>query len=271
LIAAEARRAEKAPHPDSMDLYFQGRACLNKGLATEYLTQASGFFQRPLARDAGNIEALVAAGWVDFYRATLFADNRAALLAAAGASMAKALSLAPDRALAHACLGNVLMNTNRATEGIAECERALVLDRNLTGAHAAIGNAKYFIGRAEETEAHIKEALRLSPRDTGAHVWMAVAGIAKLVLCRDEEAIGWLRRAIEANRNYPMAHLWLAVALAHLGRFTEARAAAQAGLALHPSFTIARFRVGASSDNPIYLAQRERLLDGMRKAGVPEE
>jgi hypothetical protein len=131
LIAAEARRAEKAPHPDSMDLYFQGRACLNKGLATEYLTQASGFFERALARDAGNIEALVADGWVYFYRATLFADNRAALLVAAEASMAKALSLAPDHALAHACLGNVLMNTNRATEGIAECERVL-LDRNLT-------------------------------------------------------------------------------------------------------------------------------------------
>jgi TolB-like protein/class 3 adenylate cyclase len=56
LIAAEARRAEKSPHPDSMDLYFQGRASLNKGLATEYLTQASGFFERALARD---IEALV--------------------------------------------------------------------------------------------------------------------------------------------------------------------------------------------------------------------
>ena len=270
LIAAEARRGEKAPHPDSMDLYFQGMACLNKGLATHFLTQASGFFERALARDAGNISALVAAGWVDFYRATLFANNRAALLAAAEATMAKALSLAPDHAFAHACLGNVMMNTNRATDGIAECELALVLDRNLTGAHAAIGNAKYFIGRAEETEAHIREALRLSPRDTGAHVWMAVASVAKLVLCRDEEAIAWLRRAIEANRNYPMARLWLAVGLAHLGRLTEARAAAHAGLALHPSFTIARFRAGASSDNPIYLAQRERVFDGMRKAGVPE-
>jgi tetratricopeptide (TPR) repeat protein len=144
LIAAEARRAEKAPHPDSMDLYFQGRACLNKGLATEYLTQASGFFERALARDAGSTEALVAAGWIDFYRATLFVDNRAALLAAAEASMAKALSLAPDHAFAHACLGNVLMNTNRATEGIAECERALVLDRNLTGAHAAIRQRQVF-------------------------------------------------------------------------------------------------------------------------------
>jgi hypothetical protein len=48
------------------------------------------------------------------------------------------------------------------------------------------------------------------------------------------------------------------------------QAAAQAGLALHPSFTIARNRAGAPSDNPIYLAQRERIIEGMRKAGVPE-
>jgi TolB-like protein len=57
LIAAEARRAGKAPHPDSMDLYFQGRAYLNKGLAAEYLTQASGFFQRALQCDVSNIDA----------------------------------------------------------------------------------------------------------------------------------------------------------------------------------------------------------------------
>jgi TolB-like protein/class 3 adenylate cyclase len=47
LIAAEARRGEKVPHPDSMDLYFQGMARLNKGLATEFLTQASGFLHGP--------------------------------------------------------------------------------------------------------------------------------------------------------------------------------------------------------------------------------
>ena len=31
-----------------------------------------------------------------------------------------------------------------------------------------------------------------------------------------------------------------------------------------------RFRAGALSDNPIYLAQRERVVEGLRKAGVPE-
>jgi hypothetical protein len=33
---------------------------------------------------------------------------------------------------------------------------------------------------------------------------------------------------------------------------------------------IKRLRAGAASDNPTYLAQRERSRDSMRKAGVPE-
>ena len=40
--------------------------------------------------------------------------------------------------------------------------------------------------------------------------------------------------------------------------------------ALNANFTIRRARASASSDNPTYLAQRERIYDGMRKAGVPE-
>ena len=72
--------------------------------------------------------------------------------------------------------------TKRAAEGIAECEHALALDRNLASAHAYIGFGKIFIGRAEETEAHIAEALRLSPRDTMAYLWMGIAGVAKICL-----------------------------------------------------------------------------------------
>ena len=46
LVAAEARRAERTLHPDCMDLVFQGRAWLNKGLTPENLTQARRFFER---------------------------------------------------------------------------------------------------------------------------------------------------------------------------------------------------------------------------------
>src|SRR5271154_5231744 len=54
LIAAEARRAERAPNPDSMDLYFQGMAWINRGTTPEYMTQARGFFERALGLDPRN-------------------------------------------------------------------------------------------------------------------------------------------------------------------------------------------------------------------------
>src|SRR5277367_5632149 len=59
LAAAEARRAEQAPNPDSMDLYFQGMAWLNKGLTPNHVAQARGFFDRALTADPGNIDALI--------------------------------------------------------------------------------------------------------------------------------------------------------------------------------------------------------------------
>ena len=80
-------------------------------------------------------------------------------------------------------------------------------------------------------------------------------GLAKLQLGADAEAVVWLRRSIEANRNYPVAHFHLAAALALLGSLDEARAAAQAGLALNPSFTIRRFRcrrIERQSDLPCW-------------------
>jgi tetratricopeptide (TPR) repeat protein len=130
--------------------------------------------------------------------------------------------------------------------------------------------AKYLIGRGTETEVHIHEALRLSPRDIYAFRWLLYVGFAKVQLNADAEAVAWFRRSVEANRNYPPTHFGLAATLALLGSLREARAAAQAGLALDPSFNIGRFRIGASSDNATYLAGRERIVEGMRMAGVPE-
>ena len=205
--------------------------------------------------------------------ALFFVTDPMAAFAAAEAKLTKALSSVPDHARAHMFLGFVDISTKRAAEGIAECEHALALDRNLAAAHAFIGLGKIFIGRAEETEAHIGEALRLSPRDTLAYIWMTVAGLAKLHLGSYEQAVAWCRRAIEANRNYPQAYLSLAAALAQLGRLDEARSAVKAGLALNPTFAISRARAAwtAMSDDPTYLAQLERILEGLRKAGVPEQ
>lgn len=271
LVEAEARRAERSPDPNSMDLYFRARALINRGSTAEYLRPAEALLKRALQLDPNNVDALAAKGWVDMdFGAGFMADDRAARLASAEAVAIKALSLAPNHAFAHLVLGSFYSAVDRGEEAIAEFERALMLDRNLVYAHALIGMARTALGRAGEAERHYREALRLSPHDVAAHHWLSSAGTSKLHLAKHEEAVTWFRRAIEANRNFAFTHLSLAAALAHLGRIDEARAAAKAGLALEPSFTIGRFRAGARSDNRAYLSGRERIYEGMRRAGVPD-
>ena len=271
LIEAEARRAERTPHPDAMDLYFQGRAWLMKGFSPECVTQARSFFERALELDPGNVEAMIGLANVDTAVATSFAtDDGPARLAAAEAMVNEALSIRPNRISAHLARGYVQIFTNRAAQGIREFEYALALNPNAANAHAALGLAKFCMGRAAETEGHILEALRLSPRDVETYQWTCFVGVAKLQLGSDVEAVSSLRRSTEANRNFPLAHVSLAAALALTGALDEARTAAGTGLALNSGFTVRRFFAAQQSDNPIFRAGLERFCEGLRLAGVPE-
>ena len=66
LITAEARRAERVPSPDSMDSYFQGMAWLNKGsMLNNNLVRAQTYFERALAIDPDNVDALAQNAFAD--------------------------------------------------------------------------------------------------------------------------------------------------------------------------------------------------------------
>ena len=118
LVTSEARRAERAPNPDAMDLYFQGMAWFNKGHTLEYMSQARGFFERALTLDPRNVGALVGSASVDVdIAATYIADDRWERLASAETALTTALSLAPDHAWADVAMGVVQIYTNRAAQG----------------------------------------------------------------------------------------------------------------------------------------------------------
>jgi hypothetical protein len=116
LRSAEARRAERAPNPDSMDLYSQGLAWLNKGFTPFNVTRARSFYDRALAADPDNVEALIGSAVADVAGSISFVTDPMAAFVAAEAKLTKVLSSVPDHARAHKFLGLVEILTKRAAE-----------------------------------------------------------------------------------------------------------------------------------------------------------
>ena len=204
------------------------------------MAQARSFFDRALPIDRDNVDAFVGSARADVVEGvSLFVTDPISAFAAAEAKLAKALSSVPDHARGHMTLGLVHMFTKRAAQGIAECEHALALDRNLANAHAIIGTGKVLIGHPEETEAHVREALRLSPRDTMAYAWMSYAGNAKNSL-----VVGSRQWHGSAGRSRPTETIRIQFCVGRSPRaawsLDEAHSAVKAGLAFSPSFSSGR-------------------------------
>jgi len=273
LIAAEARRSEHVLNPTSMDLFIRGWALLHYKTKPAALLKALECFDRALVLDPNNVDALVGKAHAhDILGGAIMADDSAPHRAAAEAASTDALSRNPQHAVAHMTLGATYIHTGRAVQGIAECERALALNRNLASAQAYIGLAKIFLGRDAETEAHVNEALRLSPNDTGAFFWITWVGFSKLRLDQFADAAAWFRRAIENNRNYAWPHFGLAAALVLLDDLEAARVAMQQALALDPNINVSRLRAKLAPvpPNSTLSAKRERFLNSLLRAGMPE-
>jgi TolB-like protein/class 3 adenylate cyclase len=106
LVAAEARRAELSPTPDSLDLYFQGMAWLNKGIAPDKVARARSFLDRALSADPENVDALVGSAHAEAIAGVLsYVTDPIAAFAAAEAKLTKALSSVPNHAGGHLWLG----------------------------------------------------------------------------------------------------------------------------------------------------------------------
>jgi tetratricopeptide (TPR) repeat protein len=271
LIASESARAvrEHPDHLDTIDNTLLGWATWHKDPSLEGTRRARRFFDAALRLDGNNVDALL--GFVNshMWEVNLYiSEDRDAQIRAAEPAAIKALALAPDSADAHVTYGTLLYATRE--RALREFELAIGLDPNLAVAHGYIGLMKFFLARSYETRGHVEEAVRLSPRDPLLFHWHYIIGVADLYLLRGVRAIEGLRKSVEINPNWALSQYVLAAALALAGLPAEAAATCAIARRLAPNFTVGYFRAQAVSDAPVYLAQRERLYEGLRLAGVPE-
>ncbi len=122
-----------------------------------------------------------------------------------------------------------------------------------------------YAGRAEEAIPLFKKALRLNPFPPS--YYLHNLGRAYRMMGRYEDAIPEFKKALHHSPNSLFALTELAATYILLGREEEARTIAEQLLTMNPKFSLEGFPKKLPFKNQ---AEIERLIDALRKAGLPD-
>ena len=193
----------------------------------------------------------------------------------------KALALDPDNTWAHLNMGNVRRIEGRIEEAVAEAERALALAPSNVDAVASLGFCYERLGEFGKSLEYLDKAIETNPYSPSLVYYYGGKASANFGLKNYDQAIDWARQAIAIRPDYvAYYHATLVAALALTGHDAEAREALKRYLALPSTVrlkTIAAWKAFYNSeapkqgDDPRFVELTERMYDGLRKAGMPEE
>ena len=185
-----------------------------------------------------------------------------------GEAARKAVAADDRNPMAHTALAIFELFSGRHEEARRCLGRALKLNPNSEFARGYLGVSYAFGGDYDAALQHLEEAIRLSPRGLLVVIWHLCKGWAALLTGRYEEAIEFTELAREANRVFPDIYVVLASAYGHLGSNTASRSALDQLLYRMPGVTPSDERLVRPFAR---VADRERFLEGLRKAGLTSE
>ena len=268
LYAAEHFCSQRKP-PESLDAWecvIRALSHLGQLTPTGY-AEAESLCRRAIAIAPGYGQAHSLLAWALVRRTSRTGGNVKAVLQEAAAEAQTALDLDERDPWAHAWQGMVLWRRHRYSEAVRALRRALELNPNFALAHALVGLPLAVQGAHDDAIASAEHALRLSPSErlVGVYALHAMT-VVYFGAARYADCMSCARRVIERSSDHIAAHYLLIAAAAIQGDTTVAVATRADLLRLRPDFS-----VGWLSENFAYSGEiGERLLDGLRSAGVPE-
>jgi len=158
---------------------------------------------------------------------------------------------------------------HRETAGLAVIERAIELNPNSALAWTFLGWLHGLCNRPLRAAEAAQRAMLLSPLDPERWMFSGVIALACLAEGRYVEAVAWSDRALsEQPRGMTVVEV-KAAACGHLDRVEEARECIRRLRELLPGWSIANWKSGFGMIVASEL--RTILVDGLRKAGLPED
>jgi tetratricopeptide (TPR) repeat protein len=268
LVAAEAKKGSRSAKPDATDLSMRGWTMIWRAFSQpmaerrEINKEARALFDRALQIDPDDADALAGSAYT-YYGDYLYkwgdpgTDYEAKLLGQAD----RAIVLAPDNVRAYYVKAAYLSDTGRSSEAVGVADAGLAVNPNFVPLYNARARAELFLGRSDTAKADAERAMRLSPRDPYVGPFHLTVGDSEINLRHFDAAIDEYRKAIDSGFRTPVVYANLAAAYAQAGKIDDAKAALREALRLQPKLAIKLWPQGYF---PV-------VLEGLRKAGLPEE
>ena len=256
------------------DAFLKGAELLRRNTAAD-TGEAVKFLHQAIEYDPDYSQAyaaLAAAYWTGAQNGWLIELGAASVEAAqteARGMLEHAMQVSPT-AEAFALEAEMAMMDGKQDRAVEMAAHSLEMSPSRSDHQARLGKALTMAGRPDEALGHLEQAARRNPR---GH-YLAQLGLARFVMGDYEKASALFERQLESNPWHVGVAAPLAAAYAHLGREDEARAALKRlvegvqkarGPEAEPriSAVVSQFAFSRPED-------RERLAEGLRKAGLPE-
>ena len=227
------------------------------------ISPARDMFERAIEIDPDFAQAHAFLAWslVETFW-TEWAENSRATIDHALLAAQKAVTLDGNDAMCHATLVYVYIARKSFDLAAHHVDIATRLNPNDSEIIMHRCMLEVYTGRFQEALRTIEVAMRLNP--TPPNYYWVLQGIALYHLRRYDEAGSAFQRA---TARPPYVDRYLAACYAQLGRLAEARVLVTKTLEQQPDFTLSEW---AAREPYQHRANLDDLLDGLRKAGLPE-
>jgi adenylate cyclase len=177
----------------------------------------------------------------------------------------KVLALDDSNFMSYLLSGYLYLRKRHHEKAIAEYERAIALNPNAAAAHAWLGIALNYVGRPEDAIRSFKKAMRLNPIPPS--FYLVNLGRSYRMVGQYEDSIATYKKVFDSAPNNLLAHAGLTATYSLAGRLDEARGQAVEVLRVDRKFSAERYAKKWPYKDK---AETERLIDALRKAGLPD-
>jgi TolB-like protein len=267
LTPADKARTERKPTSsvEAYDLYLRGRANVYLHMPEPFL-EARKYLEQAIKIDPDFADAYGFLSMSHFYGWVYELPGFDSTLDQSIELAERGVALDNSSAIALSRLGWIQLWFRRYDQAFANLEKATQQAPNNADVYATYAQVLNYSGNPEKGLEMIEKAFRLE--SVPPPIFEYYAGQSHLMLRQYDHALSRFKRMVEQAPKIIFGHILLACTYVELDQLDEAHSAIREALEIAPQYSV---KEAARIFAYRYDEDRERILDCLREAGLPED